>query len=83
MTRQGQQRRLTITPPTGARVSATPGLETLLEWMATAKESLPDMNNAIVSADQIAEMSALIDRMHGVAVELRRRASEAVLSVAA
>ena len=83
MTRQRQLRRATITPHPGAPTSPPPPLETLLAWMATAKESLPAMNNAIVPADQITEMSALIDRMHGVALGLRRQAAEVVLSVAA
>ena len=39
-------------------------LTNVMAWIRTAKENLPAINNALVSPDRIAEMSALLDRLH-------------------
>ena len=39
-------------------------LENVMAWIRTAKENLPAINNGLVSTDRIAEMSALLDRLH-------------------
>jgi hypothetical protein len=46
-------------------------LENVLGWLQTAKENLPAINNNAVSSDQIASMSALVDRMQRVARALQ------------
>jgi hypothetical protein len=51
-----------ITP---SRVQAR--LHNILAWIRTAKENLPAINNGLVSTDRIAEMSALLDRLHHAA----------------
>lgn len=45
-------------------------LEVLLGWMGTAKENFPALNDAVIPADQILEISSLIDRMQRVGVAL-------------
>ncbi len=46
-------------------------LDNVLGWLQTAKENLPAINNNAVSSDQIASMSALVDRMQRVAHALQ------------
>jgi hypothetical protein len=42
-------------------------LENVLGWVRTAKENLPAINNGVVTADRIARLSGLLDRMHRLA----------------
>lgn len=46
-------------------------LGVILDWLLIAKESMPEMNEGAVKGDRIAALSALVDRLHGVAVSLR------------
>jgi len=52
-------------------------LENVLLWLRTAKETLPALNNAAVTADRLAVASALIDRMHVLAKALAARTRDA------
>jgi hypothetical protein len=53
-------------------------LDDVRRSLQTAKENLPDLNNGCVTADQIAALSALIDRMHRVATAAAASASVAM-----
>lgn len=44
-------------------------LQNVLLWLRTAKENLPDLNNGQVPADRVASASALVDRLHRLALE--------------
>jgi hypothetical protein len=46
-------------------------LANVIGWVETAKENLPAINDGCVTAGRIAEASALLDRMHRVAVALQ------------
>jgi hypothetical protein len=53
-------------------------LDDVRRSLQTAKENLPDLNNGRVTADQIAALSALIDRMHRLATAAAASASVAI-----
>jgi len=44
-------------------------LQNVLLWLQTAKENLPDLNNGQIPADRVAAASALVDRLHRLALE--------------
>ena len=48
-------------------------LANIQSWLHTAKENLPAINEGPVSADLVSEMSALLDRLHGLAIGLHLR----------
>jgi hypothetical protein len=60
-----------------AQSRAQARLENILAWIRTAKENLPAINNGLVSTDRIAEMSALVDRLHHAAASRSSGAGEA------
>jgi hypothetical protein len=43
------------------------------DWLRTAKENLPAINDALVPSDRIIEASQLIDRLHRAAARLELR----------
>jgi hypothetical protein len=45
-------------------------LHNIIGWVRTAKETLPAISEGVIEADRVAEMSALLDRMHGSALAL-------------
>jgi hypothetical protein len=51
-------------------------LANIIGWVQTAKEILPALNEGSVTADRIAQMSALLDRMHRIAVALQRQVGD-------
>ena len=52
-------------------------LQNVLRWLQTAKENLPDLNNGGVPADRMTSLSALVDRMHRLALEAASSATSA------
>ena len=51
-------------------------LENILGWVRTAKETLPAIDDRRVGADRVAQMSALLDRLHAAAQLLGAGRSE-------
>ncbi|MEO8214489.1 MAG: hypothetical protein ABI560_14910, partial [Myxococcales bacterium] len=52
-------------------------LDNIIGWLQTAKETLPAIHDGGVSADRVAHMSALLDRLYTGAAALRDRADAA------
>jgi hypothetical protein len=56
-------------PAPMSHLHASPSTQSRLEnvriWIRTAKQNIPALNNGAVTTDHVAEMSALLDRMHG------------------
>jgi hypothetical protein len=48
-------------------------LVNVIGWLRTAKEILPSINDGQVTSDRVSALSALLDRLHQNAVELRAR----------
>jgi hypothetical protein len=48
-------------------------LVNVIGWLRTAKEILPSINDGQVTSDRVSALSALLDRLHQSAVELRAR----------
>jgi len=64
--------------PPADPATARARLDEVRRSLQTAKENLPDLNNGRVTADQIAALSGLIDRMHRVATAAAASASVAI-----
>ena len=52
-------------------------LDSIIGWLQTAKETLPAIHDGCVSADRVAHMSAMLDRLYTGASALRDRTTDA------
>ena len=71
-------RRTSFTPPR----DPLDRLHDVAAWAAVAKENLPDINDARVSAGKVAAVSALVDRLYLAAVALAQEIEQGEVAAA-